>query len=77
MAAIVASCCGLFAAALRSFTVRLYAARSALALVKLPCITLEMMPFEEEASDAKNVNWAGKSNVPSDAGFTCMCEGAR
>src|SRR5665647_631175 len=75
MASIVAFCCGLFAAAFRSSIVLLYAERRAFALVKLPCVTLAMMAFEEEASEAKNVSWAGKSKVPLGVGLTSVCDG--
>src|SRR5665647_1379315 len=75
MAAIVGFCWGLFAAAFRSSIVRLYAERSVLALVKLPCVTLAMMPFEVEASEAKDASWAGKSNVLLGSGLTCVCHG--
>src|SRR5665647_3646040 len=75
MASIVLFCWGLFAAAFRSSIVLLYVERSARALVKLPCVTLAMMPFEEEASKAKKVSWAGKSNVPLGVGLTSVCDG--
>jgi hypothetical protein len=33
------------------------------------------MPFEEEASDAKNGSWAGKLNVLLGVALTCVCHG--